>query len=306
MTNTLYAFHQGGGSKGDLWYNTFDGTVWSGDRKVFDVGMSGSPSALVSAISGKELLYLFHQGSGNNGELWFSTFDGTNWLGDKHVEGLSMSGSPSAIVFNNRIYVFHQSFAGGELWYANFDGTVWKDKQIMNVSMSASPSAAICNVSGVETLHVFHQGFSGGELWCATTTDGEQWEDNQITAALTRLMLDSPSAMTFDGQIRVYSRSQGVLHNGTIINNAPLYIQGSGTSWSGAFGIPWVCMSATPSAATLTDATGKETIYVLHQGCDNNGQLWYFTDDGTKVSNDQQVSNLEMSESPSAIAWSHP
>src|SRR5262249_33947574 len=53
-------------------------------------------------------LYVFHQGFGGNGQLWYSSFDGANWREDTQVPILGISGSPSAVVYNGNLYVFHQ------------------------------------------------------------------------------------------------------------------------------------------------------------------------------------------------------
>jgi len=45
------------------------------------------------------------------------------------------------------------------------------------------------------------------------------------------------------------------------------------------------------------------TLYVFHQGGSNDGQLWYFSFDGTTWHNDTQVKNLGMSNSPSAADY---
>jgi hypothetical protein len=47
-------------------------------------------------------------------------------------------------------------------------------------------------------------------------------------------------------------------------------------------------------------------LYVFHQGRGLPGpgeQLWYFTYDGTTWTPDQQIQNLWLSESPSAVVW---
>jgi len=44
-------------------------------------------------------------------------------------------------------------------------------------------------------------------------------------------------------------------------------------------------------------------LYVFHQGEDNDGQLWYSSNDNINWTTDTQVQNLGMSESPSAVLW---
>jgi hypothetical protein len=43
-------------------------------------------------------VYVFHQGEDNDGQLWYSSNDGTNWTPDTQVQNLGMSESPSAVL----------------------------------------------------------------------------------------------------------------------------------------------------------------------------------------------------------------
>ena len=103
--------------------------------------MSGSPSAVVYKGN---LLYVFHQGSQNNGQLWYSVYNGTSWSGDTHVPNVGISDSPSAVGYAGGITVFHQGAQNnGQLWYNySADGTHWGgDTLVQNLGMSSSPSA---------------------------------------------------------------------------------------------------------------------------------------------------------------------
>jgi hypothetical protein len=64
-----------------------------------------------------DYLSVFHQGIGQNGELWYSVFDGANWFADTLVPNAGMSGSPSTVVYNGNLSVFHQGIGqNGQLW----------------------------------------------------------------------------------------------------------------------------------------------------------------------------------------------
>src|SRR6516162_823635 len=73
-------------------------------RKFRTSVMSNSPSAYVDYKGG---LYVFHQGLSTNffgvpyedGTLWYSYFDGTNWHPDTQVPTVGISESPSAVVY---------------------------------------------------------------------------------------------------------------------------------------------------------------------------------------------------------------
>src|SRR5215469_2888405 len=118
---------------------------------------------------------VFHQGMGNNGQLWFSSFDGTSWgSGDKLVAGL-LTDSPAPVVYRGKLFVYPQgSGRSGQLWV--WDGS--QDRLIPNVGISASPSAVEYN----GRLFVFHQGLgNSGDLWYSTSTDGVNFsQDEQV------------------------------------------------------------------------------------------------------------------------------
>jgi hypothetical protein len=78
----LYVFHQGYGNDGQLWWSSFDGANWSGERQIQPLGISDSPSA----VPGAGGVTVFHQGQGNNGQLWYTySSNDTNWGGDTQV-----------------------------------------------------------------------------------------------------------------------------------------------------------------------------------------------------------------------------
>jgi chitinase len=100
-------------------------------------------------------LYVFRQGSGNDGQLRYSVFQDTNWGGDTQVQNAGMSGSPSAVVYNGNLYAFHQGLGfNGQLCYSIFDGANWSADGCLNLGMSGSPSAVLWK----DGITVFHQG----------------------------------------------------------------------------------------------------------------------------------------------------
>ena len=160
-TANLYVFRQGSENDGQLRYSVFDDTNWGGDTLVPNLGMSESPSAVAWAGG----ITVFHQGSGDNGQLWYTYSPvGENLGGDSQVQNLGMSASPSAVVYNGDLYVFHQGLGyNGALSYSIFDGTNWgADTPVANLGMSGSPSAVLW-AGGIT---VFHQGTNhNGQLW---------------------------------------------------------------------------------------------------------------------------------------------
>ena len=90
-------------------------------------------------------IFMAHQGSGDDGQLWYDTFDGETWAGDQQVPDTGMSESPSAVFYGEQLYLFHQgSGEDGQLWYNTFDGETWLgERQVPNTGMSAGPSAVL-------------------------------------------------------------------------------------------------------------------------------------------------------------------
>ena len=43
-------------------------------------------------------LLVFRQGCYQNGQLWYTYFDGTTWGGETHVPNVGMSESPTAVL----------------------------------------------------------------------------------------------------------------------------------------------------------------------------------------------------------------
>jgi hypothetical protein len=97
----LYVFHQGINNNGQLWYkfSSDDGVSWSADTQVPNVRMTGSPAAVVTNAAGESFLRVFHQGSGNDGQLWAVTFNGTGWGADTQVPNVGMTDSPNCVFF---------------------------------------------------------------------------------------------------------------------------------------------------------------------------------------------------------------
>jgi hypothetical protein len=150
----LYVFFQGFGETGQLSYSySSDGLQWSEpsfwaspvpDQNLI---MSGSPSAVVY----NGLLYVFHQGGQDDGQLWYSSFDGITWSADTPIENVAISESPSAVLWQGGISVLHQgSYENGGLYYTySPDGshwggdTPWGGATPTQLVMSGSPGCVV-------------------------------------------------------------------------------------------------------------------------------------------------------------------
>ncbi len=115
----LYVFHQGGNNNGQLWYECFDGQSWPA-AQIPNVTMSGSPAAVVNC----GVLWVFFQGGHDNGELWYVTYDGITWSAATKRENVTISASPSAIVWNRQQPIPDGTY---QIWN-------WQSKKTVDVS----------------------------------------------------------------------------------------------------------------------------------------------------------------------------
>ena len=258
----LQVFHQGAREDGQLWTTwSKDGLNWTPEpQPVPGVGMSFSPATVLF----NNKLYVFHPGYGKNGELWYTVADGRSWSQDHQIlanvtpagwEGNNgpMSLSPSAVVWNNVLYVFFQHGQppeycgaeagnpgdGGLYFVASTDGIGWENvdnnrqptRQLMNVGMSFSPSAVVWR----NIIHVFHEGYAeNGQLW-VSYHDGQNWQPDQPVPGV---YISSPGDLSIGtGDVAPMSPSAVVYDNNCYVFylNAQQnlsYKFADGTSWS--------------------------------------------------------------------------
>ena len=253
--------------------------------QVPGVGLTASPSAVVY----RDKLYLLHQGSGRNGQLWYTTSsNSTAWAADQRIANYGISDSPSGVVFRDKLYIFYQGAGkNGRLMYTFYNGSVWSSEaQVPNVGMSASPSAVVYR----DTLYVFHHGSrDSGQIWY-TTFNGSAWSaDRQIgNYGIT----DSPGAAVF--RDRIYLFHQGSRETGQF-----WYTTFNGSAWSADQQLTNVGLSGSPGPVV----SFGDQLYVFHQGKGNSGQLWYLIFNGSTWTGDQLASGAAMSWSPSAVAF---
>ncbi len=74
--------------------------------------------------------------------IWFSSFDGNNWVGQQNVTGVGTSIGPSLAVFNGRLFMAWKGIEGDQgIWFSSFDGNNWApQRHIDGVGTSFRPS----------------------------------------------------------------------------------------------------------------------------------------------------------------------
>ncbi|WP_347905985.1 hypothetical protein [Pseudomonas purpurea] len=347
--DTIYVFYPSSSAQTDyLLYNTYNGTTWSSSQKLMtsiptvstlvpvetatgagattfggevyvfwqDVGDTGVPSPdgtlmyktmsqetsyqiqPTQAISGyspgvimsdcpsavvfNDLLYVFYQGPGPDGQLWFtSSSDGSNWSTSTHWPNTGIATSPSAVVFTNPsgqeyLYVFYQNTGTGNLSYTSIDTAGndagpggWLECGGHTVPMSGAPVALVYD----DTLYVLFAAGSGSGFWYVSSPDGSTWNAPLQVAPVQ--LSSSPSLVNFNDQI--YCMMQGPGNSGELWytttatpgNPASLMTKFPTT---GTFEATDAMISWSPNATVF-----NSHIYCFYQQNGNTGALFYVT-----------------------------
>ena len=140
----LYAVYEGGDHRGggQLWYNTTVDVVvdphvggWGAAKRVEDsngngFGTSNGPGLAVIANK----LSCWHEGAYQDGQLWVTNFDGSQWSPD-HKVNVSTSGPPGVAAIpvdeynNKKLYVIHEGpKQSGVLW--SFNNNTFEDQPL--------------------------------------------------------------------------------------------------------------------------------------------------------------------------------
>jgi hypothetical protein len=339
FNSNVYVFHQGGQYCGQLWYSVLSGTVWSADTKVANVGMSYSPSAVIF----NNQLYVVHQGSGNNGQLWYNTFDGTSWAGDKQVSGVVMQDSPYAMVMNNEVWIIcpqagnagtfayfeltNSSTGGmvpaqphaygpsivtynglpylfylgpgsvGRLWYNVCVGPSHWTSSMNGPNLSQLDPSAASGIAGFGTVvfnnepYVFFNG--NGQLWYSVFTQGA-WNSKTVP----NVSIGSfPWPVVYNNELYVFytaSSSTGISY--VIFDGSAWSSEVTPSSFDGT--------SDSPAAVVYAPPGSSFQIYVFYSGTgSNSGAVYYNIFNGSSWTSSTQISDTNLSYSPSAVVF---
>lgn len=263
-----------GDSTNQIYYDVYGRNGW--ERHLVS---TIEPTCSPSAVRFKGRAFLFSNSNAN--ELCYTDYNIQSAQALTLIDGAIASQSPSAVVFNDVLYIFYQGAGANasQLWYtSSTNGSTWSaSQQVEGVTLSESPSATIFD----GTLYVFYQGANNnGQLWYSTlTTTGWQSPVQVIPAGQsvsTELVAGSPAACVTPAtsaqaeQLMVFYAIPGTLNN--------WQLAGCGLSnsiWTQSE-IPGVAASASPSTGIID---GK--LCIFYTATDSNtGQLWYSEFDG--------------------------
>ena len=128
-------------------------------------------------------LYCIHRGGHNDEALWFCSFDIQNntWTPDIRIDikDVNSGGGPSAVVFNNKLYVFFIATKYyNEIAYVSWDGHTWSSSAYIGDGCAGnSDKHRTCDTPAVavyqDKLYVAHRGDSNEKLYyCIGSSNG--------------------------------------------------------------------------------------------------------------------------------------
>jgi len=222
--------------------NVSDGANWSDDLLVDSGIISGSPCAVV--FNG--ILHIFYRAYNDSTELSYHYLNGPSYDQGAWTKGnavpsnlLSLSESPSAVVFNALVYIFFQSGDGkGILSYVQWDGKMFS--AALPVLIEGSPQTIKANPGAVvyrKKLHVYYQG-AGKSIVVAKSEDGSTF-GGPLKPADGPILDGSPSAVVFGDLLFVFYQNTGKLTLG--------YVFGNDQGWGQGI-VPYQDVNDSPSA----------------------------------------------------------
>jgi hypothetical protein len=299
LSRGVYIFYEYGDGSHILAYSFFDGNNWTVNQVVTNTLTSGPPALVLRNNN----LYCFHQGASArhdsdkitpNGQFWYNVFDGVNWRGDQQVGNTCLSYHPSALIYNNQVYVFHQGADGdgnptSDLWYNIYQGSgQWSgDTQVSNTTLNDSPSAIVW----YSQILCFHQTAGNNNLLFLRRSpqDGSILDEPASGDTLT----NSPAVLTYNGVLQCfYQRSDGtndLRYAVASLTNPPVL-------WNPQT-VPGATVYFSPAPCVFNNR-----LYCFHHSADWSNTLYCQVWVGENWAGEFQVPGVSIANSPGVVA----
>ncbi|VZH91427.1 unnamed protein product [Fusarium fujikuroi] len=170
----LFIFHLNPRSRrSQVFYESYASGAWTRGATTTIPNTLTSPGMCAVTFRGK--LYLFHHGIPKE-KLRYNVFDGQRWGGDTDIHIDDVTVGFTAVVFNDKIYLFYlpkYGIASRRYAYVAFNGTRWEKARTLTRLGKSGVTAAVYQ----NKLYLVHQGYGKAEankLWY-NVFDGRDW-----------------------------------------------------------------------------------------------------------------------------------
>jgi hypothetical protein len=90
-----------------------------------------SPTVKLNPISplSSNILYMAWKGVSGDQAIYWASFDGSDWSGQKGIPLTGTSNAPALVVFHGKLYMAWKGIGGIAMYRASFDGSNWSTPQ---------------------------------------------------------------------------------------------------------------------------------------------------------------------------------
>lgn len=123
-------------STGDesIWYSTLQlgSDSWQEPKVIPGIFSAFGPSLASDDDIETNHVYAVWRGSFNDQTLWWSRFDGDNWIPQQHIPGFLSSIGPSVVWWQGVLFAAWKGMDKDEkLWYSSWDGKNWAPQKVV-------------------------------------------------------------------------------------------------------------------------------------------------------------------------------
>jgi hypothetical protein len=208
--------------------------------------------------------------------------------GELKVPSTTMTSGLSAVVWNKKLYAFHQGTGDTtRIWYNVWNGKTWEGNGGVPDTTTAGTISAVVYKNN---LYCFHQGAgSAKEQVRYNVWDGHSWKGDQAIAGTTT---------TSGISTVVYKDKLYVFHQGSGGASTRIYYNvHDGSKWLGNEEVP-----GTPTDSGISAVVCENKIFLIHQGSGNEKSVIRFNSfDGNKWKGDQKIDKSDTGSSLSAV-----
>ena len=259
-------------------------------QNIAGKGISVYNPSSPASVNFNGVVYLFYNGSGNDGIWYTTTTDGAAWsdivkIASKIGMSVAKNTSPAAVVFQGIIYLFYNGSGNDGTWYVTFNGTNWSGPSSISGKIGGqgflpltSPSAVVLpgTAANDSTLYLFWNG-AGYDGIFFSTFDGTNWTKQSTVGQISVAESTSPYATVFQGLVYLFWNGSG--------NDGTWYSTTKNTDWAVQTSVraqitTMSFLSGTsPTALVLGDDYSLRLFWVGSGGSDQGA--WYSDFNGT-------------------------
>lgn len=284
-------------------YESFsdDGTSWCCDNQI-NPGSFPATDKSPGLITFNSQLFMFYRGNTGSNTLYFAVRNNISpfvWTGNTAISiAQGLDSGPSAVVFNNKLYVFYVS--GTLITYVtstdgvNFAGPfLIQPNPPIFAAKKVEPGVVVAN----GRIYVIYASTFNDEIFVVRSDNGTNWVGNFTGQSVFEATRDGVSAAFANGQInlaftgqtteKLYWKTANILSNGNLTWNSSSQI-----------------LSASTNEKPAIAASKSGNLLITYKGKTSSSVFWARRNAGTSswVGN-SSIPNAETDRGPGLIFW---